>query len=115
MKLFLDSARLDEIRAAKAGGFLDGVTTNPALLARERVDLGEFVPAACETAGGPVSVPVRGVETDAIVLEGRGLAKLHDNVVVKIAIEPAGLRAIARLHSDGIRTHATLCCSAAQA
>jgi transaldolase len=115
MKLFLDSANLDEIRALAARGSLDGLTTNPGLIARERVVLEEFVPAACALVQGPVSVPVRATEAEAIVLEGRTLAKLHDDVVVKIGIDPEGLQAIAKLHSEGIRTHATLCCSGSQA
>jgi len=115
MKLFLDSANLDEIRAVAATGLIEGLTTNPTLLARERVRREEFVPAACALVQGPVSVPVRSLEAEAIVQEGRTLAKLHDAVVVKIGIDPQGLRAIAKLQSEGIRTHATLCCSSAQA
>ncbi len=115
MKIFLDSANLDEIQRASAAGLIDGLTTNPSLLARARVVREEFVPAACALVQGPVSVPVRATEADAIVLEGRTLAKLHDDVVVKIGIDAEGLRAIAKLQSEGIRTHATLCCSAAQA
>lgn len=115
MKLFLDSANLDEIRATLATSVIDGLTTNPSLLARERVTREEFVPAACALVQGPVSVPVRALEAEAIVHEGRSLAKLHDDVVVKIGIDPEGLRAIAKLQSEGIRTHATLCCTSAQA
>jgi transaldolase len=115
MKLFLDSANLDEIRAAVAHGSIDGITTNPVLLARERVVLEEFLPVACGLVAGPVSAPVRSEECDAIVREGRELAKLHDGVAVKIGIDLEGLRAIAKLHAEGIRTHATLCCSANQA
>mgnify|MGYP001098795167 CR=1 FL=1 len=85
MKFFLDSANLDEIRTVAAGGLIDGLTTNPSLLARERVRREEFVPAACALVQGPVSVPVRSQEAEAIVHEGRSLAKLHDAVVVKIA------------------------------
>jgi transaldolase len=115
MKIFLDSANLDEIRAATASGVIDGLTMNPALLARERVVREELVPAVCALVQGPVSVPVRATETEAMVVEGRALAKLHDDVVVKIGIDAPGLQAIAKLQSEGIRTHATLCCSSAQA
>lgn len=115
MKLFLDSANLAEIRAVAATGLIEGLTTNPGLLAREGVRRSEFVPAACALVPGPVSVPVRANEAEAIVQEGRKLAKLHDAVVVKIGVDGEGLRAIAKLQSEGIRTHATLCCSPAQA
>jgi transaldolase len=115
MKLFLDSANLDEIRAAVAAGLVDGITTNPTLLAREHVVLEEFLPQVCELVAGPVSAPVRGTDADEIVREGRALAKLHDGVTVKIGIDLEGLRAVAKLHAEGIRTHATLCCSAHQA
>jgi transaldolase len=115
MKLFLDSANLGEIRAVLDAASIDGLTTNPTLIAREAVVLEEFVPAACALVQGPVSVPVRSTTADEMVLEGRTLAALHDDVVVKIGIDPAGLRAMAKLHSEGIRTHATLCSSAAQA
>jgi transaldolase len=113
LKLFLDSADLAEVRAAAPD--IDGITMNPALLARARVAVEEFVPQAAALVRGTVSVPVRATECDAIVREGRSLAKLHDAVAVKIGIDPEGVRAIARLHSEGIRTHATLCCSANQA
>jgi transaldolase len=115
MKLFLDSANLGEIRAVLDAASIDGLTTNPTLIAREAVVLEEFVPAACALVQGPVSVPVRSTTADEMVLEGRTLAALHDDVVVKIGIDPAGLRAMTKLHSEGIRTHATLCSSAAQA
>jgi transaldolase len=115
MKIFLDSADLDEIRAAVATGLVDGLTTNPSLLARSAVSLPEFLPVACELVGGPVSAPVRAADSDGIVREGRALARLHPAVVVKIPIHSEGLRAIARLHGEGVRTHATLCCAAVQA
>jgi transaldolase len=115
MKLFIDSADVDEIRAAAALGVVDGVTTNPALLARRKVRLLDLLPEICALVDGPVSAPARGVETEALVAEGRLLAKVHDNVVIKIPIHADGLRAMSKLHSEGIRTHATLCCSAGQA
>jgi transaldolase len=115
VKLFLDSCRADEVREASAAYLLDGVTMNPSLLARERVALDQVIETVCELSPGPVSVPVRAEATDAIVDEGRALAARHERIVIKIPIHPAGLRAIARLHREGIRTHATLCCSPAQA
>jgi len=96
-------------------GLVDGLTTNPSLLARARVVPEEFLAAVSELVPGPVSFPVRSVETDDIVREGRALAAAHERLVVKIPITPAGLRAIARLHGEGVRTHATLCCTASQA
>jgi transaldolase len=115
MKIFLDSANLDEIRSAVAAGSIDGLTTNPSLLAREHVDLDSFLAAVCEIVPGPVSAPVRATDPEAIVSEARTLARRHDRLIAKIPITTAGLQAMARLHGEGIRTHATLCCSAAQA
>jgi transaldolase len=115
MKLLLDSADAGEVRAAVELGWIDGVTTNPALLVRAGTTPRELVAAVADLVSGPVSVPVRATEADAIVREGRELAQLHENVVVKIPIQVAGLRAMAKLHSEGVRTHATLCCSATQA
>jgi transaldolase len=115
LQLFLDSARLDEIRAACESGFLDGVTTNPALLAQASADIEVLVREACALVPGPICVPVRGEKASDMVQEARGLAELDDRVIVKIPINEEGLRAMARLHSEGIRTHATLCYTPAQA
>jgi transaldolase len=115
MKLLVDSAEIDAVRAARALGCLDGVTTNPSLLARAGVRLDAFVAEVCALIEGPVCVPARGRDTDTLVTEGRRLAALQDSIVVKIPIDAPGLLAIAKLHSEGVRTHATLCCSANQA
>jgi len=115
VRLLVDSADLDDVRAAHALGILDGVTTNPSLLARTGVRLDDFLASVCGLVSGPVCVPARGLEADAIVAEGRRLAGLHDNVVVKIPLQANGLVALAKLHSEGVRTHATLCCTANQA
>lgn len=115
MKLFLDSADIEDVRTAVQLGFVDGVTMNPSLLARCGVRLEDVLPQICALLDGPVSAPVRATETEAIVVEGRRWARVHDNVVVKIPIDEAGLGAMARLHSEGIRIHATLCCSTGQA
>ena len=115
MQLFLDSASLDEIRAASELGFLDGVTINPALLAQQSRPLDQLVQEICALVAGPVCVPVRHQRDADIVKEARTLAELHDQVIVKIPIHEDGLRAMGRLHSEGIRTHATLCCTATQA
>jgi transaldolase len=115
MKLFLDSADLEDIRAAVAAGWIDGVTMNPALLARAGAARAALVPEVAALVDGPVCVPARGADVEALVQDGRELARLHDAVVVKLGIDAVGLRALARLHSEGIRTHATLCCSVNQA
>lgn len=115
MKIFLDSANPAEVRAVVAQYTIDGITLNPGLLAREKVRLETVLAALCELSPGPVSAPVRAVEADAIVAEGRTLAAQSDRITVKIPIHAAGLKAIAKLHSEGIRTHATVCCSANQA
>jgi transaldolase len=115
MKLFLDSADLAEIRAAAAAGWIDGVTMNPTLLARAGTTREALVPELASLVDGPLCVPARGDDAEALVRDGRELAKLHDAVVVKVGLDAAGVRALARLHSEGIRTHATLCCSVNQA
>ena len=115
MQLFLDSARLDEIRVAAELGFLDGVTTNPALLSEQSTPVETLVREICSMVVGPVCVPVRQDHDMDIVKEARALAELDDRVIVKIPIHEHGLRAMMRLHSEGIRTHATLCCTPAQA
>jgi transaldolase len=115
MKFFLDTARLDEVEAAASLGFVDGVTTNAALLAEARVDAAEFVPEACTRMRGTLSVPVRGDDADAIVEAASALAQLDDRVLIKIPVHAEGLRAMSRLRGVGVRTHATLCCSANQA
>lgn len=115
MQLFLDSADLEQVRRAARLGFVDGVTLNPSLLARQKVRLEDVLPRICALLDGPVSAPVRATEAEAIVQEGRRWARVHDNVMVKIPIDEAGLAAMARLHAEGIRIHATLCCSPGQA
>jgi len=115
MKIFLDSANPDEVRAVIAQYAIDGVTMNPGLLAREKVRLASVLPLICELVPGPVSAPVRATEADAIVAEGRAFAEQSERILVKIPIHAAGLKAMAKLHAEGIRTHATVCCSANQA
>ncbi len=117
MKIFLDSADLDEIRRATVAGLIDGITTNPSLLARVA---GEAEPRdifleICETVDGPVSAEVVAVEADQMIEEGRRLAAIHDNIVVKVPLTEDGLRACRVLASDGIRVNVTLCFSAPQA
>ena len=115
MKLFLDSATIADIEFAAAAGWIDGVTMNPALLARAGAAREQLLPRIVALVEGPVCVPARGRDADELVHDARELAKLHDAVVVKLTADATGLRALARLHSEGIRTHATLCCSVSQA
>lgn len=114
MQLFVDSADLTAIRELAALGYVDGVTLNPKIVAQR--DLGALVESICKLVRGTVSVPVRSSRDPlAIAAEARDLAGLDDRVIVKIPIQTAGLQAMARLHTEGIRTHATLCCTASQA
>jgi transaldolase len=115
VKLFIDSADPEQVRDAVATGVVDGVTTNPKLLARSARAPAELLPELCALVRGPVSVPVRAHASDSIVEEGLALSRLHERVVVKVPVHFDGLRAISRLRSEGVRTHATLCCSPNQA
>lgn len=115
MKFFLDTANVDEIRQAHDLGILDGVTTNPSLVAKEQRPFEEIVVEICEIVGGPVSAEVVSTETDAIVQEARRLAGIHEQVVVKVPLIREGIRAVSQLSEEGIRVNVTLCFSASQA
>ncbi|MDP3723146.1 MAG: fructose-6-phosphate aldolase [Candidatus Omnitrophota bacterium] len=115
MKLFLDSANLTEIREAMAWGGIDGVTTNPSLVAREQRDFFPLLKEICETVHGPVSMETTCRDAAGMVDEGRVFAKLHPNIVVKCPLTKEGLSATRRLTGEGIRVNVTLCFSAAQA
>lgn len=116
MKFFLDTANLKEIREANSLGVLDGITTNPTLVAKEGgVDFREHIRAICEIVDGPVSAEVVSTEASAMIEEGRSLAEIHPNVVVKVPIIREGLKAIKTLSSDGIRINTTLIFSPSQA
>jgi transaldolase len=115
MKIFIDSADIQEIKEAAAMGFLEGCTTNPSLLAKVGRKIETAIPEICEIVGGPVSAEVVATEYEAILDEGRKLAKLHGNVVVKVPMLVDGLRAVRTLKKEGIRTNVTLCFSATQA
>lgn len=117
MKIFLDTADLKEIRRAAAAGLIDGITTNPSLMAKA---LGDGDPKAhfaaiCEIVDGPISAEVVALDAGGMVTQGRELAALHENIVVKLPITEDGLRACRTLSSEGIRTNLTLCFSTAQA
>ncbi len=115
MKIFIDSADLGEIREAAAMGAIDGVTTNPSLLAKVKRPLKETIAAICDVVDGPVSAEVLATTTDGILREGRELAQLHPNVVVKVPLIVDGLKAVRQLSAENIKTNVTLCFSATQA
>ncbi len=115
MKIFLDTANLEEIREAAGLGLLDGVTTNPSLVAKEGADFRKRVVEICEIVQGPVSAEVTTTDTEGMCRQGRELAKLHKHVVVKVPTTKAGLKAAKCLVGDGIKVNVTLCFSASQA
>lgn len=115
MKFFLDTANLDEIREAVGIGLLDGVTTNPTLIAKEGAEFKKRIIDICEAVRGPVSAEVTATDTEGMCAQGRELAKLHPWVVVKVPTTKAGLKAAKCLVSDGIKVNCTLVFSASQA
>ena len=115
MKFFLDSANLAELRKALEWGVIDGVTTNPTLIAHAGVPLEEQVRRICELIDGDVSAEVISTSAAGMVQEGRRLARIHGNIVVKIPLIEEGIKAVSVLSKEGIRTNVTLCFSAAQA
>jgi len=115
VKFFLDTANLDEIREATSLGILDGVTTNPSLIAKEKADFKKPIVEICEIVQGPVSAEVVATETQGMCREGRDLARLHPWVVVKVPTTKEGLKAVKVLVSEGIKVNVTLCFSPSQA
>lgn len=115
MKLFIDTANLDEIREVHSWGVLAGVTTNPSLIAKEGKDFLETIHQICELVQGPVSAETVAQDPDGMIREGRLLAKVHEHVVVKVPLTEAGLRACRALSDDGIRVNVTLCFQPSQA
>ncbi|MET0502864.1 MAG: fructose-6-phosphate aldolase [Candidatus Binatia bacterium] len=115
MKFFLDTASVKEIQEAASLGLLDGVTTNPSLVAKEGRVFREVLVEICNIVDGPISAEVVSIEADAMVKEGRELAKIHKNIVVKVPLIPEGLKATKRLAAEGIRVNVTLCFSPTQA
>jgi len=113
VKLFIDTANVSEIR--EMAWLVDGVTTNPSLVAREKRPFRDIIAEICETIDGPVSAEVMGLETDEMVAEARTLAPIHDNIVIKIPMTEAGMKAVTILTREGIRTNVTLVFSANQA
>lgn len=116
MKFFIDTANLKEIREAAELGLIDGVTTNPSLIAKEGdVDFKQHIAAICEIVRGDVSVEVTSLDTEGMLREGREYAKIAPNAVVKCPLTRDGLKATKRLTDEGIKVNVTLCFSAAQA
>ena len=115
MKIFLDTANLDELKKGAAWGIVDGVTTNPSLIAKEGKPIEEQIKRICDIVDGDISAEVVATTYDEMVKEGRSLAKIHKNVVVKLPLIRDGIRACKTLSGEGIRLNVTLCFTAAQA
>jgi transaldolase len=114
MKFFADTAVVEDIRRLRDNGLLDGVTTNPSLVAKSGRDFKEVIAEICELSDMPVSAEVSATETDSMIAEGEALAKISDNVVVKLPLTLEGLRACRHFKLLGVRTNVTLCFSANQ-
>jgi len=115
MKLFIDTANLDQIREAQSWGLLDGVTTNPTLLSREKGNFRDILHSICEIVDGPVSGEVVSLDSEGMVKEAKDIATIHKNIVVKIPMTLEGLKAIKILSKKEIRTNTTLVFSPLQA
>ncbi|MFP4643293.1 MAG: fructose-6-phosphate aldolase [Spirochaetales bacterium] len=115
MKIFLDTAHIEQIETANRLGVIDGVTTNPTHVSKTGNKPSDIYPQICKMVDGPVSLETVGLEADGIVKEGRELAKIADNVVVKVPIMREGLVAVKKLAAEGIRTNVTTTFSAVQA
>jgi transaldolase len=115
MKFFLDTANVKEILEAAGLGLLDGVTTNPSLVAKEGRIFKEVLVEICKIVDGPISAEVVSLEADAMVKEGKELAKIHKNIVVKVPLIAEGLKATKRMAAEGIKVNVTLCFSPTQA
>lgn len=114
MEIFIDSADLDEIRDVADMGVIDGVTTNPSLIAKVGRPLKDVIVDICKIVDGPISAEVLATDYEGIVREGRELAQLHPNVVVKVPLIADGLKAVKTFTSEGIKTNVTLCFSVTQ-
>ena len=117
MKFFIDTANVDDIRKANDMGIICGVTTNPSLIAKEGRDFNEVIKEIASIVDGPISGEVKAttVTAEGMIAEGREIAKIHPNMVVKIPMTVEGLKAVKVLHAEGIKTNVTLIFSAAQA
>ncbi|MBM9520219.1 fructose-6-phosphate aldolase [Desulforhopalus vacuolatus] len=115
MKFFIDTANIDEIREGVEMGLVDGVTTNPTLVSRENKPFEELIPEICAIVDGPVSAEVVSLEADGMLEEAKKLAKISDNIVIKIPMITEGIKAVKKLTAEGIKTNVTLVFSAMQA
>ena len=115
MKFFIDTANIKEIKEANNMGMVDGVTTNPSLIAKEGRDFKEIITDICGIVDGPISAEVISLEETGMVSEARELVKIHENIVVKIPMTTDGLKAVRTLSSEGIKTNVTLVFSSLQA
>ncbi|OQX55348.1 MAG: fructose-6-phosphate aldolase [Candidatus Aminicenantes bacterium 4484_214] len=115
MKIFLDTANLNQIKKAIEWGICDGVTTNPTLVSKEALPFEELIPEICRIVPGPVSVEAVSTQAEEIIQESRGLARLSENVVIKIPITEEGIKAIRVLAQEGIKVNTTLVFSPLQA
>jgi transaldolase len=115
MRFFLDTANLDELKAAARWGIVDGVTTNPSLIAKEGIAYTDQLLRICDIIEGDISAEVVATETDGMLDEGRKFARLHKNIVVKVPLTRDGIRACSIMSREGIRVNVTLCFSAGQA
>jgi transaldolase len=115
VKFFLDTANLDELKTGVSWGIVDGVTTNPTLIAKEGRPVEEQVRRICEIVDGDISAEVVSMEAPAMIAEGRRLARIHKNIVVKCPLTRDGIKATATLSKQGIRVNVTLCFTAGQA
>ncbi|MGG3448994.1 MULTISPECIES: fructose-6-phosphate aldolase [Bacillaceae] len=115
MKFFIDTANVDEIREAHSWGILSGVTTNPSIVAKENVSFHDRIREITEIVSGPVSAEVIALDAEGMIKEGRELAKIAPNIIVKVPMTPDGLKAVAAFTKEGIKTNVTLIFSANQA
>jgi len=115
MKIFLDTANIDEIRKACSWGIIDGITTNPSLISKENKDFKETVLEICGICKGPISAEVLSLDADEIVKEARQISKWSENIVIKVPLIQDGIKAISILSKEGIKTNATLAFSTNQA
>ncbi|EHS5048290.1 fructose-6-phosphate aldolase [Listeria monocytogenes] len=115
MRFFIDTANVEEIKKANRMGFISGVTTNPSLVAKEGRDFNEVIQEITSIVDGPISGEVVSLEADEMIAEGRVIAKIHPNMVVKIPMTGEGLAAVKMLTEEGIKTNVTLVFSATQA
>jgi len=115
MKIFIDTANIKEIKEAVSLGIIDGVTTNPTLLAKENRPAKELLKEICALVSGPVSAEVISLDAEGMVAEARGLTKIAKNIIIKIPLVKEGLKAVSMLSKEGIQTNVTLCFSPNQA